>query len=155
MCDNEVYAVPLDLGFQNYQIVHLEMLNILVALRLWAHKWHNKRIIIHCDNQAVVLVINSGKTRDLTLAAITRNIAMITASQDINLKLLHIPGKHNIIADALSRLSIHPQYQIQLHHLIPYHSWLPVSLELRSNRLVYLNFRLQPTDSSPVQKCDL
>ena len=31
--DNEVYAIPLDLGFGGYQIVHLEMLNILVALR--------------------------------------------------------------------------------------------------------------------------
>ena len=46
----------------------------------------------------MVTVINSGKTRDPILAAITRNIAMLTATQDINLKLLHIPGKQNIIA---------------------------------------------------------
>ena len=89
-----------------------------------------KRIIIHCDNQAVVIVINSGKTRDPILAAITRNIAMIRATQDINLKLVHIPGKHNTIADALSRINMHPQYQVQLHHLIPHHTWLQVSPEL-------------------------
>ena len=120
VCDNEVYAVPIEFGFRDYQIVHLEMLNKLVALRLWAQRWYKKRIIIHCDKQAVVIVINSGKTRDPILAAITRNIAMITATQDINLKLVHIPGKHNRIADALSRINIHPQYQIQLHHLTPH-----------------------------------
>ena len=36
--DNEVYAVPIELDFRNYQIVHLEMLNILVALLVWGHK---------------------------------------------------------------------------------------------------------------------
>ena len=130
VCGNEVYAVPVELGYKGYQIVHLEMLNILVAMRVWAHIWHEKRVVIHCDNQAVVAVINSGKTRDPVLAAITRNIAMLTATHDINLKLVHILGKHNIIADALSRIGLHSNYQVQLHHLIPHHTWLEVPIEL-------------------------
>ena len=95
VCDNEVYGIPLDFGFGGYQIVHLDMLNILVALRIWGNKWHKKRIVIHCDNQAVVMVINSGKIRDPTLV-ITRNIAMLTATLHINLKTVHIPGKQKI-----------------------------------------------------------
>ena len=95
VCDNEVYSIPIDLGFQDLGIVHLEMLNILVALRVWGHRWQGKRIIIHCDNQAVVIILNSGKTKDTTLAAITRNIAMLTAINDINLNTIHIPGKLN------------------------------------------------------------
>ena len=130
VCGTEVYAVPIELGHKGYQIVHLEMLNILVALRVWTHVWHEKRIVIYCDNQAVVAVINSGKTRDPVLAAITRNIAMLTATHDINLRLVHISGKHNIIADALSRIGIHSNYQVQLHHLIPNHTWLRVPIEL-------------------------
>ena len=80
--------------------------------------------MLHCDNQTVVMVINSGKTRDPKLAAITRNIAMLTATLNINLKTVHIPGKQNIVADAVSRISIHPQYQAQLHQLIPFRTWL-------------------------------
>ena len=122
ICDNEVYSIPLGVG--GYQIVHLEMLNILVALRVWGHKWTRKKIMIHCDNQAVVTVITTGKTKDPLLAAITRNVAMFTANLDINLKIVHIPGKKNIVADALSRVHSHPQYKERLLTLVPYHTWL-------------------------------
>ena len=46
-----------------------------------------------CDNQAGVQVLNSGKTRDLTLAAIARNIQFHVATRDIDLRVTHIPGK--------------------------------------------------------------
>ena len=50
---HQVYTISIPLGFKNFTIVHLEMMNILVV--------------------AVVSVLNSGKTRDLT-PAIGRNI---------------------------------------------------------------------------------
>ena len=43
ICDNEVYSIPIPLGVGGYQIVHLEMLNILVALKVWGHKWTKKK----------------------------------------------------------------------------------------------------------------
>ena len=32
---NMVYSLPLQRGFRNYSIVHLEILNIVVALKIW------------------------------------------------------------------------------------------------------------------------
>ena len=93
VCDNEVYAITLTLGFMQYQIVHLEMLNILKALRVWDEKWHDKYIMVHCDNQSVVMVNNSGRTRDPILGAMARYIVMLTATNDIRLCTVHIPGK--------------------------------------------------------------
>ena len=61
------------------------MLNILVALRVWAKQWASKKILLKCDNQAVVSVLNSGKTQDLTLAAMARNINMLLAVEEIEL----------------------------------------------------------------------
>ena len=96
------------------------MLNILVALRLWGYRWQGQRIVIKCANQAVVTILISGPTCEPTLAAITRNIAMISAVKDIELKA----GKVNIIADNLSRLALGDIYKENLQHLIPSHTWI-------------------------------
>ena len=110
----------------NFNIVHLEMLNILAALRVWQEAWRNSKVGIACDNLAVVQVLNSGKTRDLTLAAIARNIQFQIAKYNIDLKVSHIPGKVNIIADLLSRWNSRPNPRKMLHDLLPLHQWVPV-----------------------------
>ena len=35
------FTIPL--GFKDYEIVHLEILNIVVALKIWAHRWKDKK----------------------------------------------------------------------------------------------------------------
>ena len=124
MCGRQIYAIALPKGYQNYNIVHLEMVNILVAVRTWAHQWQGRKVVIHCDNQAVVAVLGSGHTRDMTLAAIARNINMITAFRDIELITVHIEGKLNVVADTLSRLSINPVLIGKIPDLVPGHIWV-------------------------------
>ena len=126
MCDGEVYAITFPLGFQDNKIVHLEMINILVMLRICWEKWRGQSINIHCGNQAVVYILNSGCTQDLTLAAITRNVAMLTAERDIDLKIVHISGKDNTVADHLSQLFWAAQHFSALQLLIPTHVWVAV-----------------------------
>ena len=92
--------------YRDFQIVHLEMLNNLVALRVWGSQWCNKRISIACDNQAVVHVLNSGKTRDFVLAAIVCNVQLQLATYNIEISVVHISGKINTVADLLSRWAI-------------------------------------------------
>ena len=60
-------------------------------------------------------VLNSGKTQDLTLASMARNINMILAFNDIELQVVHILGSDNKIADLLSRWYItnYPSEKIQ------------------------------------------
>ena len=62
-----------------------------------------KEYLIKCDNQAVVSVLTSGRTQDWMLAAIARNIFMEVVACDIELKVIHVLGKDNPIADPLSR----------------------------------------------------
>ena len=54
---------------------------------------------IACDNEAVVFVLSSGKTKDLTLAAIACNIQLMLATYNIEIVVKHIPGKSNVVAD--------------------------------------------------------
>ena len=124
---NQVYTMPVPQYCQNFSIVHLEMLNILVAVRVWKQSWKNKRVLLKCDNQAVVSVLNSGKTQDLTLAAIARNIMMDIAQHDIDLQVVHIVGVDNKIADLLSRWYITNHPSKILEKMLPNPRWLHLS----------------------------
>ena len=122
--NNQVYAVSLPKGYMNMDIAHLEMLNILLALRSWAPQWATKTILVRCDNEAVVTILKSGKTKDPTLAAICRNISMETAKADIRLNTVHIPGKLNVIADSLSRFHISQAHRDKVQHWLPGATWV-------------------------------
>ena len=98
-----VYHLPIERGFRNWTIVHLEMVNILMAIRLFKFQWASRRVFIRCDNEAVVTVLRNGKTRDPFLAACARNIWLESARSDIDIQYGHIRGVDNKVADLLSR----------------------------------------------------
>ena len=119
VCGKDIYHHVIPCCLQNSPIVVLEMFNILVATRLWAFKWANKNVLIHCDNEAVVTILNSGKSKDVTLSRISRNIFMQCASHDIQLQVKHVPGKNNNIADLLSRWQVTDNAKEKLSLLLP------------------------------------
>ena len=127
---NEVYALPIPLGFKDYDIVHLEILNIVVALKIWANKWKDKKIEIKCDNMAVVDVIRSGRARDQILAKCARNIWLITSIFNINLVVNHIPGQENTVADLLYRWKGSSDDFLKLGNLLPQFHWVPVHIDM-------------------------
>ena len=92
---NKIYALHIPLAFKNYTIVHLKILNIVVALKIWGDIWKNQVLDIKCDNMAVVEVLRSGKARDPILATCARNIWLLTAIFNIQLTATHIPGVQN------------------------------------------------------------
>ena len=101
-----VYAVPVSrlTGLPVHcSIVHLEMINVFVALSLWSKRLAGRTLVIHCDNAAVVCTLNSGRAHDQFLLKVARNIWLISAVYDIHLQVCHIPGKKKVIADTLSR----------------------------------------------------
>ena len=73
------------------------MLDILIAIRVWKEHWKTKSIQIHCDNAAVISVLNMGRTREKHLATISRNIFMLCAEYDIHIKISHVMGSKNVV----------------------------------------------------------
>ena len=124
---NQVYSIQIPKNFENYTIVHLEMLNILVALRVWRQQWPGSKILLKCDNQAVVSVLNSGRTQDLTLGAMARNISMLLAIHDVELQVIHILGSDIKIADLLSRWFISENPADKLQQFLKDPFWLNVN----------------------------
>ena len=105
ICGRQFYSVLLPQHMRSSErIVVYEMINVLIALRMWGNSWVNKRVTIYCDNHAVVDVIGGNKTRDSELGAILREILMLQARANVHLKVLHVRGEVNVIADKLSRI---------------------------------------------------
>ena len=128
--ENMIYALPLPHQHLGFNITQLEMLNIMVALKVWGYCWSNMPIEIKCDNLAVVQVLQEGRARDPLLATIARNIWMLTSVFNIQLSVSHIAGKNNAIADLLSRWWETNNRDQKLSSLLPHWQWIPTHIDL-------------------------
>ena len=128
--ENQCYALPIPKDFHQYSIVHLEMLNIVVALKVWATQWSKKKLRIKCDNMAVVEVLTSGKTKDNILAICARNVWLLCAIFNVSIHIEHIPGKQNVIADLLSRYKFDTKSWNALTTYVPNAVWIPTHIDL-------------------------
>ena len=111
---NRVYAlkIPLELG-ENLSITHYELFNITVALKLWGNSWRDRVVCIHWDNQGTVTVCGLRKTRDPFLNWCLHSLWLNAVRFNIQLRLVHIPGRNNKLADALPRNIFIPQDDVQ------------------------------------------
>lgn len=80
-----------------------ELATIKLAAAKWAKLWSGARVFVHCDNCAAVAICTRGASRSAPLAKIMREIFWLISRENCELSVLHIPGKQNIVADALSR----------------------------------------------------
>jgi hypothetical protein len=84
-------------------ITFKELFPIVLALHLWANHLENQRVWLHCDNQAVVHIINKQSSRSPASMRLLRMLILSCLKHNILCKAKHIAGKKNVIADALSR----------------------------------------------------
>jgi len=90
-------------GVEDWSIAAKELVPIVLAALIWGGQWCNKLILVHCDNQAVVEVINSGSSKEATLMHLLRAVFFISAHHGFAIRATHIPGERNTAADAISR----------------------------------------------------
>lgn len=84
-------------------INELELLTLVVVCKLWGSQWKGMRIKIFCDNNTSVIVLNTGRTRDKFLQACLREICLLAANNEFEIRTVHLPGVENRIPDILSR----------------------------------------------------
>ena len=86
-------------------ITFLEYFPILVALHLFGEEVRNKKVLFHCDNAAVVEIINQQTSRCPRVMNLVRPLVLKCMELNTVIRAKHIKGEHNIIADALSRFN--------------------------------------------------
>ena len=64
-------------------ITQLEMLNVLIALRVFSDAWRHKTVCLHIDNKAVVYSLEKGRIKVKFMQAVARSVWLIAAIHDI------------------------------------------------------------------------
>ena len=84
-------------------IESLELFGVTAAVLAWIHKFRNKRIILFCDNQSVVDMINVTSTSCRHCMVLIRMIVLKGLIENIRIFARHVKGVNNGLADSLSR----------------------------------------------------
>ena len=94
---------------------HMERaIPIAVPCRVWGPRWSQRKLLVHCDNTAVVAIMSSGTCRDQHAMALVRDI-FSAAQHQFTIFVRHIIGVDNSIADALSRLQMEKFRELAQH----------------------------------------
>ena len=104
-CASQYYGrrFPVRVIEENHPIAHLELLNLVVAVKLWSVWWAGHKVEIKCDNMNSCQIVMTGKSIDPFMQSCARELYQVVAAHDIELNVVHAPGLSLKLADALSR----------------------------------------------------
>jgi len=129
----------------------LELEAVLLALQTFQAELRSSTVQIHSDNStAVAYLAKGGGTHSKVLHHVASRIFNHCLDQKIHLLALHVPGKLNVSADALSRQRRLPETEWTLHQKVCdqiFHLWGTPMVDLFATRY---NRRL-PAFISPMQ----
>ena len=110
----------------NRSIQWKELFPIVLAAATWGHLWTKMCITFMCDNEAVATMIRTGTSKCPMIMELLQQLFFCAAKYNFSAIAQHIPGKLNLIADALSR------FNMQVFHLAAPHTdpapCIPISL---------------------------
>ena len=86
-----------------FHITIKELYPIVLALIIFGHTLKNRKVLFITDNEACVHIINTQTSRDNYIMKLVRKLVLCSLTHNIHFRARHIPGKHNVIPDLLSR----------------------------------------------------
>ena len=104
-CEGQYFHMKFDENIlrEMLHISQLELYTVCIAIKVWAKRLAGHVIHIGVDNQACMFTINKGRTHDLIMQQLMREIAWSCGKNDILIKAHYIPSRENLIPDLLSR----------------------------------------------------
>ena len=112
ICGKEffTYTFPEELLKVATSISLLEFITVVLAVKVWGRTWQGQKLVVKCDNEATVQVINSGRANNEFMQACARELIFLACKWDFELEAVHVPGEQNTLADWLSRKSLSSKY---------------------------------------------
>ena len=93
-------------GDEKLSMAFRELYPIVIAAILWGKYWSTKRIKFFCDNLGTVQIIRKGRSKVKYINKLMRQLTWCSVKHNFCIYAEHLPGKTNVIADALSRFQI-------------------------------------------------
>ena len=93
-------------SWSEVEITAKELVPIVVAAAIWGRGWPGQHVSFHSDNMAVVAILNAGSARDHRLTHLLRCLYFYSAGFNFQYTAIHVPGRENVVADAISRNNV-------------------------------------------------
>ena len=109
--------IPDEIKSQAKSINEREAFAVLVACRLWLGHLKRKNLLMHCDNESTVYILNSGRSKCDFAQDVLREIRFLSAQNEARIRTDHIEGLNNRISDCLSRWDLDAKYRTEFFKL--------------------------------------
>ena len=106
ICDNKWFAIQWQEGFiKKYDpsIAFLELYGVVVSVLNWLEDFSDHRIVLFCDNESVVHMINQNTSSCKFCLALIRILVLESLKFNTRIFAKHVSGFSNNLADMLSR----------------------------------------------------
>ncbi len=80
-----------------------ELTPIYLSFIYWIQYFANQKICFLVDNMSVVHILKSKTSKDPILMGMIRIMVTVSMLHNVLFSAVHIPGRHNVVADLLSR----------------------------------------------------
>ena len=87
-------------------IEYLELYAVTAAVVAWIGRFRNRRVVIFCDNQACVVMINNMSSNCKNCMVLIRIIVLQGLINNVHIFARYVKSKENTVSDLLSRLRI-------------------------------------------------
>ena len=87
-------------------IAFLELYALTIGVKPWIHRFRNKRIILLCDNQSVVQMVNNTTSSCKHCMVLIRIVVLESLFNNVHIFARYVHSQDNTAPDYLSRLKI-------------------------------------------------
>lgn len=99
-----------------HDIAVKEIFPIYLLIAMFSYELQGCRVVFHCDNQAIVSVLNKQTSRNKKIMKILRPLVLVLLKNNIRFRALYINTSLNVLADHLSRFQADPEF-LRIHGL--------------------------------------
>ena len=128
---------PAEMALLEPSIQYLELFAQTAGILAWGHLFRNKPVVIYCDNESVVSMINLTSSSCKNCMVLIRIVVYTCLTLNLKITAKWVSTKANEIADSLSRLNYKKFFDItkdmcmDSHNTeVPHDIWPPMDIWL-------------------------